>query len=341
MPGFFPMSGGISRSTRPSDRQPSDVSHRPMRQRIFNELDPAFRSLRNKSRALSADEASCQELKESVKRYDALLLMHVNQDNATDEEDITNIRQARAKALEEIRESRQRRSGLIIELSQAQQAWEMVYDPSDEELDLLTVILEQDFAEFWEETESERPPIKGKAPMYPRGSKVPADPPASPESSSDPEDITDQAGPSSGSRVPSTKGKSKETQAANTKISRPPSIRSLDIASLTITGSKESPTVSTQIPTNPVASGALGPTNPVVLGASTPTNPVASGALRPTNPAGPTSPRNIGSENAASPLVSFESMVDRVHEKMRASKDHLSNALRNIGNLGQRRRKSE
>lgn len=306
------MSDTMRRFSRPPTGRGVGGRSRELRELIFSDLHPAYRSLRDKSNVLSADEAMCQEQKELVKEYDAQLKSLFDPRKPSEEPRTTAIREARAEAIEKIKNSKRRRSALIIELSQAQQVWEMVNRPSQPELEVLSDRLEQEFKEYWKRIEAERPSMKGKTPLYRTDSVDLADPVATTEDEAKTPGGTEHLVKPPETKDPSMNVESRAIQHHTPATSRVPSLRSIDITSVKAR-SRESLAPQTQPTTTPMTSESE-------------------------LPASPTSTEN---ERQASPILSLESMVDRVNGTMRTGRDHLGHVLRSIGNLRQRRRKSD
>ena len=303
------MSDTMRRYSRPPTSQRSGGPDGERRELIFSDLHPAYRSLRDKSNIVSADEALCQEQKELVKRYDAQLERLFDPYKPSDDLATAIIRKERAEAVEKIRMSKRRRSNLIVELYQAQQVWEMVNKPSQEEEEELNERLEQEFEHCWKALEAERR-------LAAKSIKT--------SSSSEPLDLGDfltaienslDKGPTTENRVEALSGNGESTDAEDTSLDqakgKAPSIRSMDITS----ASAESESTVTQH------------------------KPPSAREIKEHQQ--PTTPEAIDRERPEVPMTSIGSLVNNVSGVVRASRDHMSNVLRSVGNLRQRRKKSD
>ena len=317
---------------RPSNSPTGSIFARRRRERralIFSPLHPAYLSLRDKSNVLTADEALCQEQKDLVKEYDAKIKRYF--DPRKPHEDIRTmiIRNKRAQAMEKIRDSKRGRSQLIVELAQAQQSWEMINKPSQEELEELSDRLEQEFQLYWKALQIEKAlavngPASPDSTEYHDLGKLLAGL-AAPSSAEDEiekdiakameEENLNPTEPSASSS--SAKGKSKA-----------PSVRSMDLTNLW------------PFDYDYAAAAVAAADAAAAAEAEDRAKSVATTVPLP-SPTRSESADSNSSEVTVTPTTPLESLFERFNETMQASRDSVSSVLRSIGNLRQRRRKSD
>ncbi len=323
-PGGSVMSDTMRRFSRPpTGRRPGGRRREP-RELIFSTLHPAFQSLRDKNNILCADESLCEEHKKIVKNYDAQLKRLFNPRHPCETLAITILRNERAETLEKIKASKCGRSKLIMEHSQAEQVWQAVNMPSDEEYEILWDRLDQEFKTYWQSLKADTDSTKSKKSSESTDhlglmNRFGVDEnPAKGEAAG----VGDQI-KAAGNNTSSVQVTERELESITPSQSKAPSIRSLDI---TCQAPREMP--------SQVFSSE---------GSSTATEQPDQARSRVSSLPRPPTPAVIRHERRKSPVViaSLENFATRVNGSMRTGRIHVNHVLRSIGNLGQRRRKSD
>ena len=283
---------------------------------LFSSLHPIYRSLRDKSNVLTADEALCEEQKDIVKALDLQIKKTFDPRKPHEDPQTRKLRHKRAIAMEKIKTSKLNRSKLIIELSQAQQVWDMVHKPSQEEQEELGDRLEQEYQLYWKALKIEQS-IAGRGPAS-RESKEFIDlgkalaglaPPSQEEDEDNEENQTNASEENPTSTQPSESTSNNDDETS--------SIESMDIASLS-------------------ASGGEYATAPEDL-------PLSELEAEPSSSATSENESSDRSDSTVTgaPATSLDSVFKKAGEMFRTSQDSVSSVLKSVGNLRQRRKKSD
>lgn len=213
-------------------------------------------------------------------------------------------------AMAKIRESKRHRSTLIIELAQAQQAWEMVNKPSQEEEEELSDRLEQEFEQYWnalktERAFAERGTTSADSKGYQDLDNLLAGMDDSANAGKDSESTAEE---------PADEPDSNELQIPTPSKCKTPSIRSVDITSLLASSEDSASTTTTERQTLVYATAESQP---------------------------PTSPKRARNKRAENSTISLDAVVSKVSGTMRAGREQVNSVLCSIGNLRQRRRKGD
>lgn len=131
------------------DQSIQALRHRGSRELIFSSHNPAYRNLRDKSNSLTADEAQCQELKERVQDIDSVLSKVVDPSPTYETPATALLRSERADAMAKIITSKRQRSALIREHTLAEAFYEEVNEPSQEEKEKLSELLDEEFTAYY------------------------------------------------------------------------------------------------------------------------------------------------------------------------------------------------